>query len=131
MIRRSKQSLGSPVVRSARREPSLLSQSNSCLWDDIREVLLDPDPDPWELEVVRRWLREQVEAALRKRIVRGNAAGLVRRACLLAPRLIWQLPYSRAHPPERFHRRIVAILLPGRLREVEQQLAVFAFHEGL
>ena len=64
-------------------------------------------------------------------MVRDNAAGLVRRACLLVPRLIWLLPYSRAHPPERFHRRIVAILLPGRLREVEQQLAVFAFREGL
>jgi hypothetical protein len=131
MIHRSKQSLGPPVVRRARREPSRLRKCNSCLWDDIREVLLDPDPDPWELEVVRRWLRDEVEIALRKRIVRGNAAGLVRRACLLAPRLIWQLPYSRACPPERFHRRIVAILLPARLREVEQHLAVFAFRDGL
>ncbi len=131
MIRRRKKILGPLVVRRARREPSRLSQCNSCLWDDIREVLLDPDPDPCELEVVRRWLRDDVEADLRARMVRDNAAGLVRRACLLAPRLIWLLPYSRARPPERFHRRIVAILLPGRLREVEQQLAVFAFREGL
>ena len=131
MIHRSKQSLGPPVVRRARREPSRLSKCNSCLWDDIREVLLDPDPDPWELEVVRRWLRDEVEADLRVQISRGNAGKLVRRACRLAPRLIWQLPYSRACPPERFHRRIVAILLPGRLREVEQHLAVFAFRDGL
>jgi len=34
-------------------------------------------------------------------------------------------------PPERYHRRIVAILLPLKLKKVEQELAVDAFHEGL
>ena len=60
-----------------------------------------------------------------------DVAGLVRRACRLAPRLIWSLPFSRGVPTERHHRRLVAILLPRKLKQVEQQLAVFAFHEGL
>jgi hypothetical protein len=101
------------------------------LWDDIREVLLDPSPVSRELEVVRRWLRDEVERGLRAQISRGHAVKMVRKACLLAPRLIWKLPHSRAHPPERFHGRIIAILLPSCIRELEQRLAVFAFREGL
>ncbi len=68
---------------------------------------------------------------LQGRLTRGGAIGLMKWAYRVAPRLIWRLPYSRALPPERFHRRIVAILLPHKLRQVEQQLAVYAFHEGI
>ncbi|MGB6222600.1 hypothetical protein [Haloferula sp.] len=119
------------AVKKARRETARLSSGNLSFWEDMREVLLDPSPDPWELEVVRRWLRDEVEAGMYERLRRGNAAGLVRWACRLAPRLIWSLPFSRGAPPDRYHRRIVAILLPRKLKQVEQQLAVFAFHEGL
>ena len=131
MIRLKGQVFCPPAVESARREPARLSLGNLDLWDDLREVLLDPEPDPWELEVVRRWLRDEVERELQERLRRGNTAGLVRWACRLAPRLVWSLPFSRGEPPKRYHRRIVAILLPHKLRQVEQQLAVYAFHEGL
>jgi len=131
MTRCRGRSFVSAVARRALRESSRLSHKNSNLWEDIREVLLDPCPDAWELEVVRRWLRDEVEKHLRTRMLRGKAAKLVHQACWLAPRLIWQLPYSRAHPPECFHRRIIAIVLPVKLREAEQQLAVFAFRDGL
>lgn len=119
------------VARRARREQPRLSLGSSDLWTDMRHVLLDPDPDSWELEVIRRWLREEVERELLDRLRRGNAAGLVRWACRLAPKLIWKLPFSRAEPALRHHRRIVAILLPHKLRQVERQLAIYAFHEGL
>jgi len=97
----------------------------------MREVLLDSGPAPWELEVVRRWLRDHVERELNEGLTSRKGIGLVRLACRLAPRLIWTLPFSRALPPERYHRRIVAILLPLSLKKVEQELAVYAFHEGL
>ena len=115
----------------ARREPSRLGGGSLSLWDDLREVLLNPDPDPRELEVIRRWLRDEVERDLYSRLNRGNAMNLVRWACRVAPRLIWRLPYSRAQPPERFYRRIVAILLPLKLRQIEREIAVYAFHQGL
>lgn len=119
------------AVKRARREPARLSSENRSFWEDMREVLLDPEPDAWELEVIRRWLRDEVESWLNERLRGGHTAGLVRWACRLAPRLIWSLPYSRGLPAQRFHRRIVAILLPQKLKEVEQQLAVYAFYEGL
>ncbi len=119
------------VARRALREEPRLSLGSGNLWGDLRQVLLDPDPDPWELEVLRRWLRDEVERDLLSRLKRPSGARLVRRACRLAPHLIWKLPYSRGLPPERYHRRIVATLLPLKLRLVEQQLAIYAFHEGL
>lgn len=119
------------VARRALREEPRLSLGSGNLWGDLRQVLLDPEPDPWELEVVRRWLRDEVEKDLLGRLKRPSGARLVRRACKLAPQLIWKLPYSRGLPPERYHRRIVAVLLPLKLRLVEQQLAIYAFHEGL
>jgi hypothetical protein len=119
------------VVRRARREPSRLGRSGGRLWDDLRSVLLDPLPVPKELEVVRRWLRDEVEQRLRAQISRGHATEMVQKACLLAPHLIWKLPHSRAHPPKRFHGCIIAILLPSCMRDLEQKLAVFAFREGL
>ena len=129
---KSQQKLSRPrVARRALREEPRLSLGSGNLWGDMRQVLLDPEPDPWELEVVRRWLRDEVERELLAQLRRGTGARLVRRACKLAPRLIWRMPYSRSLPPERYHRRIVAVLLPLRLRQVEQQLAVYAFHEGL
>lgn len=131
MIQRPKWLMCPPAVRKARHEPARLSLGNANLWADMREVLLDPDPVPWELEVIRRWLREEVERELLDRLRRGNASGLVRWACRLSPRLIWKLPFSRAQPAARHHRRIVAVLLPHKMKQVEQQLAVCAFHEGL
>lgn len=131
MIQRPKTLICPAAARRARQEPPLLSLGNANLWADMREVLLDPEPDSWELEVIRRWLREEVERQLLERLRRGNASGLTRLACRLAPRLIWKLPHSRAQPAPRHHRRIVAILLPHKMPQVEQQLAVYAFHEGL
>ena len=131
-MRSGKRQLVRPTaVRRARREPSRLSHANPNLWEDFREVLLDPGPNPWEMEVVRRWLRDEVERELYQALSRGKGTGLVRWACQLEPRMIWKLPFSRSHPPERYHRRIVAIVLPHKLRQVEQQLAIYAFHEGL
>jgi hypothetical protein len=121
----------SPVVKRARCEPARLRSGNRNFWEDMREVLLDSEPAPWELEIVRRWLRDDVERELKEGLGGHEGIGLVRLACRLAPRLIWTLPFSRALPPERHHRRIVAILLPLRLKRVEQELAVYAFHEGL
>ena len=120
-----------PVVKRARCEPARLRSGNRNFWEDMREVLLDSEPAPWELEIVRRWLRDDVERELKEGLAGHEGIGLVRLACRLAPRLIWMLPFSRALPPERYHRRIVAILLPLKLRKVEQELAVYAFHEGL
>jgi hypothetical protein len=131
MIQRPKLLTCPPAARRAKREPARLSRGNADLWSDMREVLLDSDPEPSELEKIRRWLREEVERELLERLRRGNASGLVRWACRLSPRLIWKLPFSRAQPAARHHRRIVAVLLPHKLRQVEQQLAVYAFHEGL
>ena len=119
------------VARRALMEEPRLSLGSGNLWGDLRQVLLDPEPDPWELEVVRRWLRDEVERDLMHRLRQPSGARLVRRACRMAPHLIWKLPYSRGVPPERCHRRIVAVLLPLKLRLVEQQLAIYAFHEGL
>ncbi|MCH7227422.1 hypothetical protein [Haloferula sp. A504] len=131
MIRHPKWLMCPPAARRARHEPARLGLGNANLWADMREVLLDPEPDSKELEVIRRWLREEVERELLERLRRGNASGLVRWACRLSPRLIWKLPFSRAQPSPRHHRRIVAVLLPHKLRQVEQQLAVYAFREGL
>ncbi len=122
------------VARRARLEPSRLGRGNLNLWDDLREVLLDPAPDPRELETLRRWLRDVVDAELRARLgrgKRGRGAGLVRWACRLAPEMIWKLPHSRAEPSPRHHRRIVAILLPHQLARLEETLRVWAFQEGL
>ncbi|MEP4076970.1 hypothetical protein [Haloferula sp.] len=131
MIRHRTKLVCPSIVKKARREPARLSAENQNFWEDMREILLDPSPDTWALEVVRRWLRDEVESGMIERLRRGNAAGIVRSACQLAPRQIWRLPFSRGLPPERYQRRIVAILLPRRLKQVEQQLAVFAFQEGL
>lgn len=120
-----------PAATRARREPPRLGLGNRNLWEDFREVLLDSDPDPGELELVRRWLRDEVERELLGCLAKGRSAELLRQACRVAPRLIWSLPFSRATPSPSHHRRIVAILLPHKLRQVEQQLAIHAFHEGL
>lgn len=118
-------------ARRALREEPRLGLGSGNLWGDMRQVLLDPEPDRWELEVIRRWLRDEVERSLLDRLRRPGAIRLLRYACKLAPRLIWRLPYSRGLPPMRYHRRIVAVLLPHQLKNLEQQLAVFAFKDGL
>jgi hypothetical protein len=101
------------------------------LWQDLRQVLLDPQPNPTHLEILRRWLRDEVERDLFERLRAPSGSSMVRWACRLAPRRVWDLPFSRADPPVRDHRRIVAILLPHKLAQVERQLAVQAFQEGL
>jgi hypothetical protein len=131
MLHRPPAILCPPVARRAKQETALLNLGSSNLWEDFRQVLLDPEPDARELEILRRWLRDEVERALLERLRRANASGLVRWACRLSPQLIWHLPFSRAAPPPHTHRRIVAILLPHKQRQVEQQLAVYAFFEGL
>lgn len=119
------------VVRKAAREPAVLDRGNATLWEDIREVLLDPRPDPWAFETMRRWIRDEIEQELLARLARGHGAGLVRWACRLNPRMIWKLPHSRCPPPARFYRRIAAILLPHKLTQLEDELLVLAFHDGL
>jgi hypothetical protein len=121
----------SVTARRARQTPSMLSHCNMNFWEDIREVLLDPDPTSWELETIRRWLRDQVETEMRKRLFRRSAAKLVKRACLLTPRLVWKLPYSRGIPEKRHHRLITAILIPHEMRLLEAELVILAFQDGL
>jgi hypothetical protein len=100
---------------------------NATFWDDICDVLLDPEPDPRAAETVRRWLREEVEQDLRRRLKQGNARHLAAWACRLAPRMTWKLPSCSTNPPPRFHRRIVAILLPHKLKLLERELTRLAF----
>lgn len=129
-------SMGPPVprpavARKAAREPAVLGRGNANLWEDMREVLLDWNPDPRAFETMRRWIRDEIEQELLARLARGHGAGLVRWACRLNPSMIWKLPHSRCPPPARFHRRIAAILLPQKLSLLEDDLVVLAFHDGL
>ncbi|WP_193211150.1 hypothetical protein [Luteolibacter marinus] len=131
MTLKERQHLAPPVIERARTEPARLVAGNPNLWEDIRLVLLDPDPVPRQLEFVRRWLRDQIEQETLSRLRDGCSANVVRMACRMAPRLLWTLPYSRGIPPEKYHRRIMAVLLPDKLRRLEEELAVHAFHDGL
>ena len=115
-----------PAKRAAAL-PSRLGTGNDTFWEDICDVLLDPEPDPQAAETVRRWLREQVEQDLQRRLERGNARHLTAWACRIAPHMTWKLPSSLADPPPRYHRRIVAILLPHKLKLLERELGRIAF----
>ena len=115
-----------PAKRAATL-PACLGADNATFWDDICDVLLDSEPDPLHAEVVRRWLREQVEEDLRQRLAHGNGRHLVAWACQAAPRMTWKLPYSRADPPPRHRRRVIAVLLPHKLQQLERELARLAF----
>ena len=116
-----------PAARNAAALPSLLYSDNEDFWQDICDVLLDPEPDQHAAETVRRWLRDQVEQDLLIRLQENTHGHLTIWACRLAPRLVWKLPCSLGPPPARFHRRIVAILLPNKLGLLERQLARLAF----
>lgn len=114
-------------ARAAAALPSCLGPDNATFWEDICDVLLDPEPDRFAAETVRRWLRDEVEKDLRERLSRANHGHLVAWACRLAPRMVWKLPCSFATPPARFHRRIISILMPHKLRSLERELARLAF----
>ena len=115
------------AARRASALPPLPGSGNATLWDDICDTLLDPEPDPRAAETIHRWLREQVEQDLRRRLKQGNARHLVTWACRLAPQMASKLPPTSIAPPSRYHRRIVAILLPHKLRLLERELARLAF----
>ena len=115
------------AARRASTLPPLPGSGNATLWDDICDTLLDPEPDPRTAEIIHRWLREQVEQDLQRRLRQGNARHLVTWACRLAPQMAWKLPSTSSAPPPRSHRRIVAILLPHKLRLLERALARLAF----
>jgi hypothetical protein len=115
------------AARRAAGLPSRLGRENVTFWEDICEVLLDPEPDRHAEETVRRWLRDQVAEELRERLGRANQGHLVEWARRLAPRMVWKLPRGHATPPARHHRRIVSVLLPHKLRALERELARLAF----
>lgn len=115
------------AARRASALPPLPGSGNATLWDDICDTLLDPEPDLRTAETIQRWLREQVEQDLRRRLKQGNARHLVTWACQLAPQMAWKLPPTSGAPPPRSHRRIVSILLPHKLRQLERELARLAF----
>ena len=116
-----------PAARNAAALPSQLYSDNENFWQDICDVLLDPEPDPHAAETVRRWLRDQVEQDLLERLGESDHGHLTTWACRLAPQMLWKLPCSLGPPPVRFHRRIVAIILPHKLAHLERQLARLAF----
>ena len=116
-----------PALESARELPALLYADNDNFWQDICDVLLDPEPDPHAAETVRRWLRDEVEEDLLERLRESSHGHLTGWACRLVPRMIWKLPCSLGPPPARFHRRIVALILPHKLARLERQLARLAF----
>lgn len=123
--------LCSRLIRQAMAAPSRLGRQNETLWEDIREVMLDPEPDSPAIETIRRWLRDEIEADLYSKLHRATSGHLVSCACHIAPRMIWKLPHSRCRPSRKYHRRIMAILLPHRLGQIEKQLAIRAFLWGL
>ncbi len=116
-----------PAVRNAAALPSRLYADNENFWQDICDVLLDPEPDPHAAETVRRWLRDQGEQELDDRIRRDRHGHLTAWACRLAPRMIWKLPCSLGPPPAGTRRRVLAVLLPHKLARLERQLARLAF----
>lgn len=116
-----------PAARAAAAMPSRLYRTNETFWQDICEVLLDPEAEPQALETVRRWLRDQVAGDLMNRLRESKDGHLTSWACRLAPRMTWKLPCSIGPPPARFRRRIVALILPHKLARLERQLARLAF----
>jgi hypothetical protein len=114
-----------PAARRALALPSRRTPGASW-WDDICEVLLNPDADRRTAESVHRWLHDQLRGELAAMLGRGNPCSLVVWACRLAPRMIWKLPCSFAVPPPRTHRLIIAILLPHKLRLLTDELARIA-----
>jgi hypothetical protein len=121
-----------PVVELAISLPSALHPgSDGTLWEDIREILLDPAPDPAAAETVHRWLRDQLQTELESKIARCPPRSIILWAARTAPRMLWILPCSISPPSPRDIRRIAAILLPGKLRAAKEELTRFAFFWGL
>ena len=114
-------------MRKASELPARLFAGNASFWQDICDVLLDPEADRHAVETVRRWLRDEVERDLLERIENDAHGHMTEWACRLSPRMIWKLPCSIGRPPERSHGRIAAVLLPHKLAQVERQLARLAF----
>ena len=119
--------LWSPVARRAAGRPALLGSGNASFWQDICDVLIDPEPDPIAAETVHRWLRDQVEREIDERLRRDRHGHLVAWACRLAPKMLWNLPCTVGPPPPRARRRVLAVLFPHKLARLERQLARFAF----
>jgi len=121
-----------PPARRARSLPSLLHPGGGAtLWDDIREVLLDPAPDPAAAETIHRWLRDEIQSDLEQTLSRMAPGDWVGWAARLAPQLLWRLPCTLAHPGPAARRRIIAALLPAKLKALKEELARLAFREGL
>lgn len=114
-------------MKAALALPARLFAGNASFWQDICDVLLDPEPDRQASETVRRWLRDQIEQDLLERLKGSEHGNFVAWACRLSPRMIWKLPCSLGPSPCRFHQRIAAVILPHKLAQVERQLARLAF----
>jgi hypothetical protein len=121
-----------PPARRALSLPSLLHpESGSTLWNDIREVLLDPAPDPAAAETIHRWLRDEIQADLERTLSLMSPRDLVTWAARMAPQLLWRLPCSVAHHGPSARRRIIAAILPSKLKALKEELARIAFRYGL
>jgi len=116
-----------PAARAAAALPARLYANNDNFWQDLCDVLLDPEPDRHAAETARRWMRDQVEQDLMARLRECPHGHLTAWAGRLAPEMAWKLPCSVGPPPPRYHRRIAAILLPRKLEQLERQLARLAF----
>lgn len=106
------------IARQAEAEPARLDRMNATWWEDIAEVLLGLNVRPRDAETVQRWLREEVHRFLIWELGTSYSRYLVEDACEASPRLIWMLPPSICPPPVRSHRRIAAILLSAKLRQL-------------
>jgi len=121
-----------PPARRALSLPSLLHPgSGASLWDDIREVLLDPSPDPTAAETIHRWLRDEIQADLENKLSRLTPRDLVAWAARMAPQSLWRLPCTVSHAGPAARRRVIALVLPAKLQTLKEELARLAFQYGL
>lgn len=110
------------IAGRAQAKVAWLDRGNVTWWDDIVEVLLGNNVRARDSEAVQRWLRDELQRFLIWELGTRYSRYLVEDACEAKPQLIWTLPISVCEAPARYHRRIVAILLPAKFRELVQEM---------